>query len=80
MNKQIRVIAEQAGDHYRTTKPGASTWPHPCVGAAVPKEFLDKFSELIIKECAKFVAFSMDSRLTPSEINQAIQQHFGIKE
>ena len=77
MNKRIRALAEQSGKHYRTTKPGAYMWPTPCVDAAVPKEFLEKFAELIIKECAHIAWLNS----TEDNVSHTkIKQHFGIKE
>jgi hypothetical protein len=84
MNKRIKEIAEQAGNHYRMF-PGADMFPTPVYGT-VPVEFLDKFAELIVKECVNVVeggSFLHDQAPTAifaKECSAAIKRHFRVKE
>jgi hypothetical protein len=78
MNERIRQLAEQAGFYY-TDKTGFIT-PAGCDPA--------KFAELIVKECSKVIvnggyrnpALGEKHPLSPPEIAQMIEDHFGVEE
>ena len=64
MNERIKEIALQAGgSHY------------PNVGGKT----LEKFAELIVRECAK-VYWSIDDGELHDEYVKALKKHFGVKE
>lgn len=60
MNERIKELAEQAGDDWDSTLQS-------------DKEFLKKFAELIVRECAK-----RSGELGQPEIGQGIMKHFGV--
>ena len=64
MNERIKEIALQAGgSHY------------PNVGGKT----LEKFAELIVRECAK-VYWSIDDGELHDEYVKALKKHFGVEE
>ena len=62
MNERIQELAKQAGDD----------WDHTLES---DKEFLKKFAELIVKECAKFCD-DKNSKL----LGTMMKEHFGVEE
>ena len=72
MNERIKQLAEQAGMHDFVLE------------AMGINEEMEKFAELIVKECAKVCLSQRDpSNLNykPSErFSEAVKQHFGVKE
>ena len=70
MNEKIRALAEQAG--YKPL-PGFD------FANSLEEIYLEKFAELIVRECAeiskKYAGGSM-----PVSIASAIKEHFGVKE
>ena len=67
MNERIKELAEQAGDD----------WDHTLES---DKEFLKKFAELIIGECAGIVEDAVDHREPASTYVGKIKEHFGVEE
>lgn len=67
MNERIKEIAVQAGDD----------WDHTLES---DRQFLQKFAELIIRECAEL---ARQHNLAKAErsymIHEAINQHFGVE-
>ena len=81
MNERIKELAEQAGNHYRTTTPGADTFTNPVYGV-IPKKFLDKFAELIVRECMDVVCDinqEYDGGSTVVNAAEEIKSHFGVE-
>ena len=78
MNEQrIRLLARQAG---ATVDKGT----HPLTGVVDglfmgPNE-VEKFAELIVRECADIVADAVDHREPASTYVEKIKQHFGVEE
>ena len=72
MNERIRELAVAAA-------PANSSIPHSEWN--IPKEFIEKFALLIVKECAD-VAKETRWAVPPSQeqIARGIQQHFGVEE
>jgi hypothetical protein len=72
MNKRIKELAEQAQDWADAHAPYASE-EH--------EYFVEKFAQLIVKECAD-VAKETRWAVPPSQeqIARGIQQHFGVEE
>ena len=64
MNKQIKELAEQAGL-------GQERWDTTSQFEA----FLEKFAELIVRECAK-----RSEELGNPELGQGLLKHFGVEE
>ena len=71
MNERIKELAIAAA-------PANSSIPHSEWN--IPKEFIEKFAELIVRECAD-VAKETRWAVPPSQeqIARAIQQHFGVE-
>ena len=61
MNERIKELAEQAG-----------MGP---MGIAFSSEIMQKFAELIVRECAK----AADS-IAPPIVSDVIKEHFGVEE
>lgn len=70
MNKRIKQLAEQAFD-----KANNGT----ISDIKIPKEFIEKFSQLIVQECAG-VYWSIDDGELHTEYVQSLKKHFGIEE
>ncbi len=72
MNQRILELAIAAA-------PANSSIPHSEWN--IPKEFIEKFAELIVRECAD-VAKETRWAVPPSQeqIARGIQQHFGVEE
>ena len=62
MNERIQELAKQAGDD----------WDHTLES---DKEFLKKFAELIVRECAKFCD-DKNSKL----LGTMMKEHFGVEQ
>ena len=79
MNERIRELAEQAG--YTPLEPRT-------FADDLQDIFLQKFAELIVRECSKVIvnggyrnpAFGEKHQLTPPEIAKMIREHFGVEE
>ena len=83
MNEKIKQLAEQAGLRF------TQLMSNPMVPVVDGKETdLEKFAELIVKECAKVIvnggyrnpALGEKHSPTPPEIATMIQEHFGVEE
>ena len=66
MNEQIQQLAEQAFNEANNGN---------IDNIKIPKEFVEKFAELIVRECIEIV----DSGYLIGPANQ-IKQHFGVEE
>ena len=67
MNERIRELAEQAG---YTPLPGFD------FANELQEVFLEKFAELIVRECADVAFLEANSRKT----QRAVLQHFGVEQ
>jgi hypothetical protein len=70
MNERIKELAVAAA-------PANSSIPHSEWN--IPKEFIEKFAELIVRECAEIA----NSGIDPAEshlIGNDILEHFGVEE
>jgi len=74
MNRQIQELAEQAFD-----KANDGT----ISDIKIPKEFIEKFAELIVKECGE-VAYKAywdnPETIRGIHIQEKIKHHFGVEE
>ena len=84
MNERIRELAGQAGfetEHHKWIVANDNAGEGEC------HELLEKFADLIIRECSKVIrnggqrkgAFGNED-LRPSEIATMIKEHFGVEE
>jgi hypothetical protein len=64
MNERIQELAEQSFNH---ANDGSIT------NIKIPKEFIEKFGELIVRECARWLS----NREFASP--EALKQHFGVE-
>ena len=72
MNERIKLLAEQAG----FTEGGYESDDGPWIGPEFDKE---KFAELIVKECDRYVAEQYDE-CEPWMQPGDLLKHFGVKE
>jgi hypothetical protein len=75
MNKRIRELWDQA------------VQPHTGDSWAEQTAFMEKFAELIVRECVKVMYDNAIERKVPPDINQtpthyaiAVLEHFGVEE
>ena len=71
MNERIKQLAEQAFD-----KANNGTISN----IKIPKEFIEKFAELIVRECSRFVEDKFDFCGDEIIIAEKILEHFGVEE
>ena len=70
MNERIRELAEQA---FNKANDGT------IADIKIPKEFIDEFAQLIVRECADYANwYQTNSQYT--DIAKAIREHFGVEE
>lgn len=79
MNERIRELAKQTGYIWHASG-------DPQIYEFTPEK-LDKFAELIVRECVKVMYDNAIERKVPPDINQtpthyaiAILEHFGVEE
>jgi len=70
MNERIRELALQAGDNIPEFHFGDYN---------IPNEFMEKFAELIVRECTNVVGTAVDQREPASTYVGKIKQHFGVE-
>ena len=69
MNERIKELADQAFD-----KANNGT----ISDIKIPKEFIEKFAELIVRECGRvYIQNQQDGVMT---LTQDLLQHFGVEE
>ena len=66
MNDQIKELAEQAGEWYMAN---SKEFPSP-------REWNEKFAELIVAECAGFLRDTLDDHFAAEQL----EEHFGVEE
>ena len=88
MNERIQELSKQAGDYVnevytgpvRSKTPG-KIWEDGHVGWHT--QFNQKFAELIVRECSRFVYYYPEKYLTrnqSAEICISMEEHFGVEE
>jgi len=71
LNKQIQNLKDKIwADEY---------WTKPNTDKLLPAQ-LNRFAELIVRECAGIVADAVDQREPASTYVDKIKQHFGVEE
>lgn len=73
MNERLRELAEQAG-LVRNGDFGMKRWEGPH-SDSISDQDLDKFAELIVRECAKLAVEHGCDRFTDTQI----KEHFGVE-
>ena len=71
MNERIRELAEQAGLEFDND---LALEPEPIYYTT--QKDLEKFAELIVRECAKLI----DAEESQSSYGDMLKQHFGVEE
>jgi hypothetical protein len=75
MNERIRELAGQAGfetEHHKWIFANDNAGEGEC------HELLDKFAELIIKECASLFPLTFTDEQYQRRIDKTIRKHFGL--
>lgn len=72
MNERIKRLAEQTG----AKELGADLYGGEFIGA-IRLDFLEKFAEMIIKECADVATINQYQAFTPGYY---VKKHFGVEE
>lgn len=75
MNKRMRELAKDAEKFY--VQECTASVSHFRFEGYVPKQFLEKFAELIIRECAD-ISYSVGEHGYIA--SQEMKEHFGVKE
>ena len=84
MNERIKELKKQAWDYAMAVHDGHIVPPLNKEVWPIDKVLDEKFAELIVKECLKFVEPDQTSGdewcVTLDETAQSIKQHFGVEE
>jgi hypothetical protein len=76
MNERIEKLFDQALEEFKAENKYATiVVPDP-----LQRDFVGKFAELIVRECADIVADAVDYREPASTYVGKIKQHFGVEE
>ena len=65
MNERIKELAEQAASDYNDAN-----------GVFIPDDFIEKFAELIVRECADFVR---DTATIETLLGDRLKEYFGVE-
>jgi len=71
MNQRIRELAKQSG-----------TWEYYEIneGVGEDEKHLEKFAELIVRECANLFAVEWgEEKLTGNDVGYVVKKHFGVQ-
>ena len=75
MNERIKELAKQHFLRDIRTENGWEDYPH----YEFNEDELEKFAELIVRECAGLAEDGFDDELDGQEICDRIKQHFGVE-
>jgi len=78
MNKRIREIAEQAVKDVDVVHED-NPFNEELAKMYIPNVFIERFAELIVRECVTIVVDAVDHREPASTYASKIQQHFGVE-
>ena len=79
MNERISEIWDQAAKASALLRSGENSWE-------TQKAFIEKFAELIVKECANQCDLLLDHKISSEwsrgthDCSRAIKKHFGVEE
>lgn len=76
MNEQIKKFAEQAGAEELGA--GSDLYGGPFIGA-IRMDFLEKFAELIVRECIDCLKPLSRNNSMVGAAQDTIKEHFGVK-
>ena len=79
MNPIIKALAEQAGMNIKTNVIGTALVFGTFEGyktSHITVEELEKFAELIVKDCADFLKDTLDDHFAAEQL----EEHFGVEE
>jgi len=76
MNERIRSLLDRA--EYQAQKYPGPDWEVYVEPSR--EQILQKFAELIVKECCQFNYDFLESYSEASEVNSKIRTHFGVEE
>lgn len=77
MNERIKLLAEQAGLKWKIQPPHYTNTDNPIDFPMSANRDLEKFAELIVRECAKVVEQEMD--YDANWCDDKILEHFGVE-
>jgi hypothetical protein len=80
MNERIRELAEQAGIEWKQQPPHFTNTSNPINFPVSVNRDLERFAELIVRECAKVGGDFEYARLHDSLVEDHILKHFGVEE
>jgi len=78
MNERIREIAEQAVKDVDVVHED-NPFNEELAKMYIPNVFIERFAELIVRECVTIVVDAVDHREPASTYASKIQQHFGVE-
>ena len=70
MNERIRLLAEQAFDNANDAN---------ITNIKIPKEFVEKFSELLVKEAASIASDFQRANIHDRDVEYTILEHFEVE-
>lgn len=84
MNKRIAEIAEAAAEYALLNQSGEAlvSEAEGCDEICVSREFIEKFAELIVRECMEQVWYSREDGINGNVsevIKERMKQHFGVE-
>ena len=91
MNEQIKLLAEQAGLEWKVQPPHFTNTNNPIDFPKSVNSDLEKFAELIVRECMKVAVNKNSGYIHPANVAgymaagrstaaQMIKEHFGVEE
>lgn len=75
MNERIKKLVWKAGAKFYSEPPKRRV-----TGVSMSFESVDKYTELIIQECANTIQDMVDQRIPASEYPDRLKKHFGVGE
>jgi len=78
MNDRIKEIAEQAVKDVDVVHED-NPFNEELAKMYIPNVFIERFAELIVRECVTIVVDAVDHREPASTYASKIQQHFGVE-
>ena len=76
MNEQIEKLFDQALEEFKVENEYATiVVPDP-----LQRDFVEKFAELIVKECASLFPLTFTDEQYQRRIDKTIRKHFGVEE
>ena len=79
MNKRIRELVKQSGGEFWQRLENDAVNPEAYI-TFDPPESLEKFAELIVRECMEVVGDCSVEYATRPQIIEEIKEHFGVEE